>query len=111
METESVSKVSNARLLMVGVDSSEVPVLAARLRRWGHDGIGLTPESVREIFTAGYTTKESGTGLGLHSAANFVVGSGGTIEPLSEGIGRGTTMRVRLRLSRDTGRPGGPARG
>ena len=75
------------------------------------NGIGLTPESMREIFTAGYTTKESGTGLGLHSAANFVVGSGGTIEPLSEGIGRGTTMRVRLRLSQDTGRPGGPARG
>ena len=70
------------------------------------NGIGVAPESMREIFTAGYTTKESGTGLGLHSAANFVVGSGGTIEPLSEGIGRGTTMRVRLRLSQDGGRRG-----
>ena len=62
------------------------------------NGIGVDPGSVREIFTAGYTTKKSGTGLGLHSAANFVVGSGGTIEPLSRGIGQGTTMRVRLRL-------------
>ncbi|MCY3844061.1 MAG: ATP-binding protein [Acidobacteria bacterium] len=75
------------------------------------NGIGVAPESMREIFTAGYTTKESGTGLGLHSAANFVVGSGGTIEPLSEGIGRGTTMRVRLRLPREAGRPGRPVRG
>ncbi len=75
------------------------------------NGIGVAPESMREIFTAGYTTKESGTGLGLHSAANFVLASGGTIEPLSEGIGRGTTMRVRLRLSQDAGPRGRPARG
>ncbi|MCY4027565.1 MAG: PAS domain-containing protein [Acidobacteria bacterium] len=74
------------------------------------NGIGVAPESMQEIFTAGYTTKESGTGLGLHSAANFVVGSGGTIEPLSEGIGRGATMRVRLRLSQNAGRRGRPAR-
>ena len=56
-------------------------------------------------------TKESGTGLGLHSAANFVVGSGGTIEPLSEGIGRGTTMRVRAPAVAGHGPPRGPARG
>lgn len=36
--------------------------------------------------------------LGLHSAANFVIGSGGSIRPLSDGIGAGTTMRVTLRL-------------
>ena len=75
------------------------------------NGIGVAPESMREIFTAGYTTKESGTGLGLHSAANFVVGSGGTIEPLSEGVGRGATMRVRLRLPQEAGRPGRTVRG
>ncbi len=75
------------------------------------NGIGVAPESMREIFTAGYTTKASGTGLGLHSAANFVVGSGGTIEPLSEGVGRGTTMRVRLRLPQEAVRPGRPVRG
>ena len=67
------------------------------------NGIGLDQASTREIFTAGYTTKQSGTGLGLHSAANFVVGSGGTIEALSEGIGRGATMRVRLRVPEGVG--------
>ena len=98
-----------------------VPGPRIRIAAWseaGHvaldvtdNGIGVAPESMREIFTAGYTTKESGTGLGLHSAANFVVGSGGTIEPLSEGIGRGATMRVRLRLPQEAGRPGRPGRG
>ena len=61
-------------------------------------GIGLEPENFKSIFAAGYTTKTSGSGLGLHSSANFVIGCGGQIYPLSEGIGKGTTMRVMLRL-------------
>ena len=63
------------------------------------NGIGIAEKHSRIIFNAGYTTKETGTGLGLHSAANFVVGSGGKIHPLSSGAGQGTTMRVLLRLS------------
>ena len=63
------------------------------------NGIGIAPQNLKMIFTAGYTTKESGTGLGLHSSANFVIGSGGQIYPMSEGIGKGTTMRIMLRCS------------
>ena len=63
------------------------------------NGIGIAQKNLKLIFTAGYTTKESGTGLGLHSSANFVIGSGGRIYPLSEGIGKGTTMRIMLRCS------------
>ena len=65
------------------------------------NGIGIDVDKVspKMIFSAGYTTKESGSGLGLHSAANFVIGSGGRIHPLSEGPGKGATMRVMLRLN------------
>ena len=63
------------------------------------NGIGIKPENSKMIFAAGYTTKRSGSGLGLHSSANFVIASGGQIQPLSEGIGKGMTMRVMLRLS------------
>ncbi|MDE0187107.1 MAG: PAS domain S-box protein [Candidatus Poribacteria bacterium] len=62
------------------------------------NGVGIENTKFKTIFAAGYTTKASGSGLGLHSTANFVVGSGGKIYPLSEGIGKGTTMRVMLRL-------------
>ena len=62
------------------------------------NGIGIEPKNFKLIFSAGYTTKESGTGLGLHSSANFVIGSGGKIYPLSKGIGKGTTMRIMLRF-------------
>ena len=62
-------------------------------------GIDLEKTNAKMIFSAGYTTKDEGSGLGLHSAANFVIGSGGRIQPLSEGLGKGATMRVMLRLS------------
>ena len=63
------------------------------------NGIGIKEENNKLIFAAGYTTKQLGSGLGLHSIANFVIASGGKIEPLSEGIGKGMTMCVMLRLS------------
>ena len=62
------------------------------------NGIGIARKNFKAIFRPGYTTKPEGSGLGLHSAANFVTGSGGKIHPLSGGSGTGTTMRVILRL-------------
>ena len=63
------------------------------------NGIGIRTRDTKVLFAPGYTTKPSGSGLGLHSAANFVIASGGRIEPLSQGPGNGTTMRVMLPLS------------
>ena len=63
------------------------------------NGIGIAGINPRILFAAGYTTKKSGSGLGLHSTANFIIGMGGQIRPLSEGIGKGTTMLVTLPLS------------
>ena len=73
------------------------------------NGIGIEQKNLKTIFGAGYTTKREGSGLGLHSAANFVTGSGGKIQPLSDGYGTGTTMRVTLRLN-SAGRDGTPCR-
>ena len=60
------------------------------------NGIGLAPEDMDKIFAAGFTTKKQGSGLGLHSSANFVISSGGRIRPFSEGKGKGTTIRIML---------------
>ena len=61
------------------------------------NGIGIEESNIDRLFTAGYTTKASGSGLGLHSVANFVIGQGGKLEPHSDGIGKGATIRVLLR--------------
>ena len=81
------------------------------------NGIGIATRDTRVLFAPGYTTKPSGSGLGLHSAANFVIAAGGRIQPVSDGPGTGTTMRVTLPLSsvvppaRTDGRMGGAAAG
>ena len=60
------------------------------------NGIGIEPSRFGSLFNAGYTTKKHGSGLGLHSAANFVIASGGSIQPFSDGIGHGATLRTIL---------------
>ncbi len=71
-------------------------------------GIGIPPERFKVIFSAGYTTKKAGSGLGLHATANFVIGAGGSIQPLSEGHGTGTTMRVTLKTDSQSPPPDSP---
>ena len=63
------------------------------------NGIGIDPENVNRVFSAGFTTKERGNGLGLHSSANFVISIGGKMQACSDGKGKGTTIRIILRHS------------
>lgn len=62
------------------------------------NGVGFVGDP-QALIVAGYSTKESGSGLGLHSTANFVASSGGRLELSSEGRGRGATVRVILPLT------------
>ncbi|MBL8806289.1 MAG: DUF4118 domain-containing protein [Rhodospirillales bacterium] len=65
------------------------------------EGRGLTPEEGRHIFDQFYRAVDGaadpgGSGLGLAISRAFVEACGGTIEAISEGPGRGTTVRIRL---------------
>lgn len=63
------------------------------------NGIGIDTDQLDVIFQAGYTTKASGTGLGLYSIVSFVNRGDGEIHAESAGIGKGATMRIMLPLS------------
>ena len=75
------------------------------------NGIGLDTDQSREIFSAGYTTKQKGTGLGLHSSANFVIATGGKISASSDGYRKGTTIHIVFPCSRISAPPPPPADG
>ena len=60
-------------------------------------GGGIPQEQINRIFEPFYTTKKSGTGLGLMIVQRIVRAHGGRIE-LESHVGRGTTFRVRLPL-------------
>ena len=58
-------------------------------------GTGIPPEQLQNIFKIYETTKETGTGLGLHICQTIVRFYGGTIE-VDSIPGRGSTFTVKL---------------
>jgi PAS domain S-box-containing protein len=60
-------------------------------------GDGMRPEALARIWEPFYTTKTSGTGLGLVMARRIIEEHGGTVDVRSE-AGRGTTFTIVLPL-------------
>ncbi len=61
-------------------------------------GVGISPEDLGKIFQLYYTTKSSGSGIGLSLVYRIVQMHDGSVEVLSE-VGQGTTMIVRIPVS------------
>jgi signal transduction histidine kinase len=60
-------------------------------------GPGIPPELRRRVFDMHFTTKTSGTGIGLYVARSVTEAHGGELEVETE-PGRGTLFRFRLPL-------------
>jgi signal transduction histidine kinase len=66
------------------------------------DGCGMEPKTLEHIFEPFFTRRRDGQGIGLGLSITYriIADLGGDIEATSEGLGRGSTFRVRLPLSR-----------
>jgi two-component system, NtrC family, sensor kinase len=64
------------------------------------NGCGMSEEVLKHLFEPFFTRRRdgSGTGLGLSITYRIVTDHGGTIEPASDGPGKGSRMRVLLPL-------------
>ncbi|HIJ22071.1 MAG: GAF domain-containing protein [Gammaproteobacteria bacterium] len=60
------------------------------------NGCGIDAEMEKKIFSHGYTSKNYGSGYGLHSAANFISSIRGAIRAESGGVNQGATMHLTL---------------
>jgi signal transduction histidine kinase len=60
------------------------------------NGVGISPENLARIFSHGFTTRKSGHGFGLHSAALAAREMGGSLTVHSEGVGKGATFSLDL---------------
>ncbi len=61
------------------------------------NGCGISPKIFESIFTRGFTTKKSGSGLGLFYAKETITKLGGTIN-IDSIVGKGTTINITLPL-------------
>jgi signal transduction histidine kinase len=69
------------------------------------NGVGIAPDVMERLFSHGFTTRKSGHGFGLHSAALAAGELGGSLTASSDGQGRGATFQLTLPLKP----PGEPA--
>ncbi|RLS29293.1 MAG: hypothetical protein DWH78_14910 [Planctomycetota bacterium] len=62
------------------------------------DGCGMDTETLQHVFDPFFTTRETGqgTGLGLSITHRIIEDHGGTVTPLSDGEGCGSTFQIRL---------------
>lgn len=64
-------------------------------------GVGFSSEEETLLFSYGYSTKEKGSGFGLHSCANYLIANGGSITATSQGKGMGAEFVIRLPISEE----------
>ena len=62
--------------------------------------MGISHEDLRNIFDPFFSTKETGTGLGLPISLGIIEAHGGTIQITSQ-VGAGTRVVVKLPLRAD----------
>ncbi|MEE3078727.1 MAG: ATP-binding protein [Bdellovibrionota bacterium] len=62
------------------------------------NGVGISKENLKKLFGYGFSTKERGSGFGLHNCANYMQTVGGSIEIQSDGelLGARTIIKVPL---------------
>jgi len=65
------------------------------------NGVGISPENLKQIFSHGFTTKRDGHGFGLHSGALAAKEMGGELSVASEGLGCGATFTLELPIARN----------
>ena len=90
--------ITGAGLITISIDEHET---FARLRV-RDTGAGMSPEVQRNVFEPLFTTKRTGTGLGLAVAQQVISRHGGTIHVESQ-VGEGTTFEILLPRKDDEG--------
>ena len=98
-----INLIKNARLSMQTVPDREhkltisAALIAERLvLRVSDTGTGISPEKLGSMFAQGFTTRSSGSGLGLHYCANVIRSLGGVISVHSDGAGNGAEFCIEL---------------
>ncbi|KAB7529663.1 GHKL domain-containing protein [Flagellimonas olearia] len=87
---QAVPDVSSPRILVtVSSEGEQVKISVA------DNGVGISDGYRQKVFEPKFTTKSSGTGLGLGMVKNIVENYGGTINFTSQ-VGKGTVFTVRF---------------
>lgn len=69
------------------------------------NGMGIAAENLEKLFERGFSTKQRGSGMGLHWSANTVSALGGRLFAESAGPGQGARMHLLLPMAESSPQP------
>jgi signal transduction histidine kinase len=98
--TESVRLNRHVAMHLPGQSGKEEQFLRIHIR---DDGPGIPPEIQDRIFVPFFTTKKTGTGIGLSMAQKIVHAHGGVLDMDSE-VGKGTEFIIKIPMRHAGGR-------
>ncbi|HZL97698.1 MAG TPA: ATP-binding protein [Terriglobales bacterium] len=98
--TELVRLNRRVEILLPGNSGKEEDFLRIHIR---DDGPGIPPEIQDRIFVPFFTTKKTGTGIGLPLAQKIVHAHGGVLDMNSE-VGKGTEFIIKIPMRHGSGR-------
>ncbi len=90
---EAMSQNTGPRIMQLrtwSIDASHLSISVS------DNGIGMSEDTLRNIFNYGFTTKKDGHGFGLHASAVAAQQMGGKLDVYSPGPGLGTTFTLLL---------------
>lgn len=90
----AMSQQSSARRLKISIEAGGTMANVTIT----DNGCGMSQETLSKVFDAHFTTRETGSGLGLHFCANALKRLGGSISATSQGEGSGSTFSINLPL-------------
>jgi signal transduction histidine kinase len=61
-------------------------------------GHGFDEATGKQLFARGFTTKASGSGLGLNNCRSIIESHGGSIDMTSEGYGKGALITIKFKI-------------
>jgi len=91
---EAIDMESEAKNMSISLESTQTH-LELKVVDNGH---GFDAETSQKFFQRGFTTKKSGTGLGLYNCRSIVESHTGTFEITSEGPGLGTVTTIKFEI-------------
>ncbi len=91
---EAIDTESEAKNMSISLESTQTH-LELKVVDNGH---GFDKETSQKFFQRGFTTKKSGTGLGLYNCRSIVESHAGTFDIASEGVGLGSVTLIRFEI-------------
>jgi len=91
---EAIEMESDNKCIAITLDSDDKHIELKVI----DNGQGFDKETSQKFFQRGFTTKKSGTGLGLYNCRSIVESHSGTFDITSEGVGMGAITTIKFTI-------------